>query len=192
MGKVKAWALSGLVCFVGISCISREDQRWLENQYRGYPSRAQTGHLKSTDPLHGFIRSIADSATSQDNTIQGRRVRGVYSGEYGGCQHVAVLYLDVVSKRAIRTDDYQVCGSVITLLDGEVTPSYPDQPDARAALASAKRNGLLYGKQTASFQSYVIHTRRLGVASSRPCLPIETRIVYGGRLVLHDISEVCN
>lgn len=192
MGKTTIWVVCGLTCLMAVSCASREDRIWLETHYHGRAAAPPSDSLSAADPLYGFVRSVAGNGNTQENTISGQHVRGVYSGEHGGCRHVAVLYLDAPSKRDVRADDYRVCGSQISKINGEVTPSYPDQADALSALSSARRNGLLYGQQTAWFQNYAIDTRRLGIAGSRPCLPVETRITYEGRLVLHDVKEVCN
>lgn len=191
MGNTTKWALMAFTYVVAGACANQADERWLQKHYGGQ-YRDPTPYIKDSDPLYSFILSIAANGNTQDNTIQGQRVRGVYLIERQGCRHVAVIHLDAPSKREIRADDYRVCGTQISKLNGEIAPSYPDQPDARAALTSARRSGLLYGQQTAWFQNYAIHTRRLGVPGSRPCLPVETRIAYEGRLVLHDVTEVCN
>lgn len=183
--------LSLLVLALLAGCASSEDRRTLESYYRPSPPATSSTVLPPGE-LTTFIAGVAASGTTQENTIQGKRVRGVYSGAYGGCHHVAVLDLDVEKKRQIRAENYKVCGTQISRVDDEVTPSYPDQADAMAALNNARRNALLYGYQTAWFQQYAINTRRLGVSSSQPCQPVETRITYQGKLVLQDVVQVCN
>lgn len=178
-----------LVIALLCSCASLEDRKKLDSYYQG-------ANIASANPtvdgeLQRFIGGIVAMGTTQENTIRGKRVRGIYTGNYGGCHHVAVLDLDVQKKEEIVSTDYRVCGSQITAID-ELAPSYPDQTDALAALNSARRNAILYGAQTAYFQDYAINTRRLGVPSAQPCAPVETRITYHGQLVLQDVKQMCN
>lgn len=173
------------------ACASLEDHNKLQSYYRGAGHEETDATLQPGD-MHRFISGVASTGTTQENTIQGKRVRGVYNGTYGRCHSVAILDLDVQKKNQIRAEDYKVCGTLISRIDDELTPSYPDQPDAVATLNDARRNALLYGHQTVWFQQYAINTRRLGVPSAQPCHPVETRITYQGKLVLQNLVQVCN
>lgn len=141
--------------------------------------------------LYSFIDDVAHNRSTLENTVAGRPVRGVFLG-HDGCDRVAVIALGIHGSKHPRVQNYSVCGRTITQTDAyEVMPSFPDDADARGALASAQHAALLYAQQRKRFQGYVIEARRLGIGDMRPCLPVETIITYDGNLVLHDVGEVC-
>lgn len=179
-----------LTAIILAGCIT-EDQRTLNSYYRE-ANNSPRSQAVIPGELYNFIKDVAQARTTQENNVEGRAARGVYTG-HDTCDRVAVIDLDVRNKKQLRARNYRVCGTQIMEADaGEVTPSYPKEADAKAALISAQRNAILYGQQRTRFQDYTIDTQRLGVSSGRPCQPVQTLITYGGNLVLQDVAEVCN
>ncbi len=141
--------------------------------------------------LYNFIEDIARNRSSSENRIAGRPVRGIFIG-HDGCGRVAVISHDVRGAGHQYAKNFQVCGNRITQTHADkVTPSFPDDADARAVLTNTKRAALLYGSQRMRFQDYVIETRRLGVTERMGCAPVETIVTYDGNLVLGDVGKIC-
>jgi hypothetical protein len=141
--------------------------------------------------LYNFIEDVARNRSSLENSIAGRPVRGIFIG-HDGCDRVVVISLDVCGAGHQYAKNFRVCGNRITQTDAdEVTPSFPDDVDARAVLTNTRRAALLYGSQRMRFQGYVIESRRLGVIGRKDCAPVETIITYDGNLVLEDVREIC-
>lgn len=173
-------------------CGSLEEQRTLDSYYRH--DAAQVTDFMSPGALRDFIVDVARNRAAIENTVAGRTVRGIFIADNGKCQRVAVMDTDVPGKRAVRANTYEVCADRVRNVTSstEPAPSYPDQADALAALASARRAALLYGPQTVRFQAYKITARAIGMAGNRPCMPVETTISYHADLVSHEVSEECN
>lgn len=141
--------------------------------------------------LYNFIEDVARNRSSLENSIADRPVRGIFIG-HDGCDRVAIISLDTRNTRHQRAKNFRVCGNRITQMDAnEVTPSFPNDADALAVLANARRATLLHGSQRMRFQGYVIETRRLRATERRGCAPVETVITHNGNLVLGDVGEIC-
>lgn len=184
------WLMLGLTIVLG-GCATDDERRMLS-----YYKQANKNHsgLQAVTPgeLYNFIRDVAQARTTQEGSVEGRAVRGVYTGK-DNCDHVAVIRIEVRSQKPMPAENYRVCGESVMRTDRDtVAPSYPDDAAAVTALASARHNALLYGQQQTRYQDYRIETRRLGVGSARPCQPVSTIITYENNLVFQDVTEVCN
>lgn len=172
-------------------CGSLEEQRTLDSYY--HPNATRAADSVSPGALRDFILDVARNRSTIENSVDGRAVRGIFITDSGRCQRAAVINTDVPDKRALRASTYEVCADrVRNVTSTELAPSYPDQADARATLASARRAALLYGPQNVRFQAYEITARTLGAAGARPCMPVETTISYHADLVFHEVGQECN
>ena len=184
-------AVVGVLVGIG-GCQTLDDYKTLQGYYGGGGGKGN--EVVPPGELHNFIVGVAANKTTQTSNIDGRQVRGVYVGG-SGCAGVAVIRSETQSGRSedLRAEDYRVCGSKVTHITQGVAPSYPDTKDAKTALTNAQQNALLYGSQSVLFGSYVINTRRIGLvpASTNPCMPVETVIGYEGRLVLQNLTTIC-
>ena len=185
----RAMTIAGALLLSG--CGNLQEHQTLDRYY-GADSGVRNESV-TPGALHSFIIDVARGHSTLENTLNGQRVRGIFLADDGRCQQVAVLTIDGARKTVASADSYEVCtGRIRNITLPEALPSYPDHPDARAAFASAQRAALLYGRQTVHYQRYEIIARAIGVAGSRPCLPVETVITYRSNLVFHDIQEQCN
>lgn len=191
MTKLDPLVLAMLPALLIGGCGSLEEQRTLDSYYRH--DAAKVADSVSPGALRNFIVDVARHRATLENTVDGRAVRGIFITNSGRCQRVAVMNTDVPGRRAVRASTYEVCaGRVRNVTSAEPAPSYPDQADALAALASARRAALLYGPQIVRFQAYEISARAIGVTGARPCMPVETTISYHADLVSYEVSEECN
>jgi hypothetical protein len=180
----------GLAAVLG-GCIT-DDERKMLSYYKHANKNHSGAQAVTPGELSTFIRDVAKARTTQEGNVDGQAVSGVYTGR-DNCDHVAIIRIDVRTKKQRAAENYRVCGESVIRTDRDtVAPSYPDDPGAVTALTSARRNALLYGQQQTRYQDYRIETRRLGVGSAKPCQPVSTIITYENNLVFQDVNEVCN
>ncbi len=184
------WLMLALAAILG-GCVT-DDERKMLSYYKQANKNHSGAQAVTPGELYNFIRDVARSQTTQEGSVEGRAVRGVYTG-HDNCEHVAVIRAEVRSQKPRPAENYRVCGESVVRTDRDtVAPSYPDDPGAVTALASARRNALLYGQQQTRYQDHKIETRRLGVGSAKPCQPVSTIITHENNLVFQDVTEVCN
>lgn len=140
------------------------------------------------EPLRSMILTTARTGRSVQGARGPNRLSTTYTGPVGnGCVGVAVM-----DHGFDRQTNWQVCGSTVSRLEG-VAPAPPSiGSDVADQIAeNARREAYRSGSGVGQYQGYTYRANRVGVPDSRGCVPVETIVTYGGKLVARNTQRVC-